>query len=229
MQIRRQNHLRVIFIAITRWQQHIKNFIWVTRWRQNDKNGKWNAIRRAIGLLFLSPEHPISFSQMFSINHQYLSATEKMVWVSHSSENFHSLNPGFSGGPAGRESVCLQRKRHRRCGFDPWVRKIPWRRESQPTPVFLPGESHGQRYSPWDHKKVRHDWATNTVTLWSLWVSSCYTEIKTYEKQAFYSPVQPSGDLGARYTALPRYMLSGKLTSLCLTPLPVSRNDNSNC
>ena len=37
-------------------------------------------------------------------------------------------------------------------GFDPWVRKIPWRRKWQPTPVFLPGESHGQRslvgYSP---------------------------------------------------------------------------------
>ena len=37
--------------------------------------------------------------------------------------------------------------------FEPWVGKIPWRREWQPTPVFLPGESHGQRnlvgYSPW--------------------------------------------------------------------------------
>ena len=33
----------------------------------------------------------------------------------------------------------------RRCGFDPCVRKIPWRRKWQPTPVFLPGESHGQR------------------------------------------------------------------------------------
>ena len=29
--------------------------------------------------------------------------------------------------------------------FDPWVRKIPWRRKWQPTAVFLPGESHGQR------------------------------------------------------------------------------------
>ena len=41
--------------------------------------------------------------------------------------------------------------------FDPWVRKIPWRREWQPTPVFLPGEFHGQRslvgYSPWDWKE----------------------------------------------------------------------------
>ena len=33
----------------------------------------------------------------------------------------------------------------RRRGFSPWVRKIPWRREWQPTPVFLPGEFHGQR------------------------------------------------------------------------------------
>ena len=32
-----------------------------------------------------------------------------------------------------------------RCGFNPWVGKIPWRRAWQPTPVFSPGESHGQR------------------------------------------------------------------------------------
>ena len=41
----------------------------------------------------------------------------------------------------------------RETGFDPWVRKIPWSRKWQPTPVFLPGEFHGQRslkgYSPW--------------------------------------------------------------------------------
>ena len=36
-------------------------------------------------------------------------------------------------------------KRHKRRGFDPWVRKIPWRRPWQPTPVFLLGESHAQR------------------------------------------------------------------------------------
>ena len=29
-----------------------------------------------------------------------------------------------------------------RCGFNPWVRKIPWRREWQPIPLFLPGDSH---------------------------------------------------------------------------------------
>ena len=51
-----------------------------------------------------------------------------------------------------KEAAC----QHRRPRFDPWVRKIPWRRKWQPTPVFLPGESHRQRilvgYSPWSHK-----------------------------------------------------------------------------
>ena len=46
---------------------------------------------------------------------------------------------------------------HRRHIFNPWVRKIPWRRKRQPTPVFLPGKSHGreawQGYSPWGHRK----------------------------------------------------------------------------
>ena len=41
--------------------------------------------------------------------------------------------------------------------FNPWVKKILWRRKWQPTPVFLPGKSHGQRslagYSPWGHKE----------------------------------------------------------------------------
>ena len=41
-----------------------------------------------------------------------------------------------------RERNCLQYERPR---FDPWVRKIPWRRNWPPTPVFLPGEFHGQR------------------------------------------------------------------------------------
>ena len=52
------------------------------------------------------------------------------------------------------QRICLQCRRPR---FDPWVRKIPWRRKWQPTPAFLPGESHGERrlggYSPWGHKE----------------------------------------------------------------------------
>jgi len=63
------------------------------------------------------------------------------------------LLPGWL---CGKESACQcrKRKRHR---FDPWVGQIPWRRAWQPSPVFLPGESHGQRslvdYSPWGHKE----------------------------------------------------------------------------
>ena len=52
-------------------------------------------------------------------------------------------------------------KRH---GFNPWVEKIPWKRKQQPTSLFLPGKSHGQRslvcYNSWGHKRVRHDLAT---------------------------------------------------------------------
>ena len=56
---------------------------------------------------------------------------------------------GFPGGS------CLQ---CRRPGFSSWIGKIPWKRAWQPTPVFLPGESHGQRnlagYSPWGCKEL---------------------------------------------------------------------------
>ena len=46
--------------------------------------------------------------------------------------------------------------------FDPWVRKIPWRRKWQSTPMFLPRRSHGQRsmagYSPWGSKELDMGW-----------------------------------------------------------------------
>ena len=51
---------------------------------------------------------------------------------------------GFPGGTSSKEPTC-QCRRCKRHGFDPWVRKISCRKAWQPTPVFLPGESHGQR------------------------------------------------------------------------------------
>ena len=58
------------------------------------------------------------------------------------------------GGASGKEPACRRRKR---CGFDPWVRRIPWRRKRQPIPIILPGESHGQKslagYSPQGYKE----------------------------------------------------------------------------
>ena len=59
---------------------------------------------------------------------------------------------GFPGVSDSKESAC-----NADLGFDSWVGKIPFRREWQPTPVFLPGEFHEQRsvvgYSPWGHKE----------------------------------------------------------------------------
>ena len=58
---------------------------------------------------------------------------------------------------------CLSGKEHasqcRRHRFDSWVRKIPWRRKWQPTPVFLPGKSHRQRRQSMGLHRVRHIWA----------------------------------------------------------------------
>ena len=75
--------------------------------------------------------------------------------------NIFRATRGFPGGAVVKNLQC---GRHRRCGFDPWARKIPWRRAWQPTPVFLTGESHGQGslvgYSPWGHTEsdtTEHD------------------------------------------------------------------------
>ena len=60
----------------------------------------------------------------------------------------------------------------RRPGFNPWLRKIPRRRKWQPTPVLLPGKSHGQRslvgYSLWGLKRVVHNLANKQPPPWHL-------------------------------------------------------------
>ena len=56
---------------------------------------------------------------------------------------------GFPGGSAGKESACNVG----RPGFNPWVGKIPWRRERLPTSVFWPGEFHGL-FSSWGRKEL---------------------------------------------------------------------------
>ena len=120
--------------------------------------------------------------------------------------------PSYMGLPwwlGWKESACQARK----LGFGPWV----WRRKWQPTPVFLPGESHGQRnlagYSPWGHKELdMTDWlgvqASNThkarknsaVTqeIFNKWKCDWYgwlqptalqvSKVTQYRSEAFYSP-----------------------------------------
>ena len=79
-----------------------------------------------------------------------------------------------------RLRICLQCRRHGRWRYDPWVGKIPWRRKWQPTPVFLPEKSHGQRslvgYSPrggkswtwqmsWARAQQKHDSAETETAI----------------------------------------------------------------
>ena len=79
---------------------------------------------------------------------------------------FHCQGPGlhpwsgnFPGGAGGKKPAC-QYRRWERCRSDPWVRKIPWRKIRQLTPVFLPGESRVQSYSPWVCNELHgHDWS----------------------------------------------------------------------
>ena len=61
-------------------------------------------------------------------------------------------SPGFPAGSAAKNLPAKQEPQ------DPWVKKIPWRSTWQPTPIFSPGESHGQRslvgYRPRGHKEL---------------------------------------------------------------------------
>ena len=71
-------------------------------------------------------------------------------------------------------------------GFESWIRKIPWRRAWQPTPVFLPGESYGQRslvgYSLWGCKKS--DMAEMTEYACTLMVFSWSVESEVQETKS---------------------------------------------
>ena len=74
---------------------------------------------------------------------------------------------GFPGGASGKEPTCQCRRRNRH-KFNPWVRKIPWKRKWQPTPVFLPGESHEQtkpgRLQSIGLQRVWCDWSNLAYT-----------------------------------------------------------------
>ena len=73
-----------------------------------------------------------------------------------SSQHYDWASWGFPGGTSGKEPACDVGDIGD-AEFDPWVRKIPWRRARQPTPVFLPQKSHGQGslvgYGPWGRKE----------------------------------------------------------------------------
>ena len=86
---------------------------------------------------------------------------------------------GFPGVASGKEPTC-QCRILKRCGFELWVGKIPWRRAWQPTAVFLPGESHGQTslvgYSP----KGRTESDTSKVCVYTHTYKHTHTHTHTH-------------------------------------------------
>ena len=73
----------------------------------------------------------------------------------------HSTDLGFPGGAVVKESAC-QHKRWKRCGFNPWVRKIPWSRKWQPSPISWTEEPGGLQSR--GSQGVGHNRATHTKT-----------------------------------------------------------------
>ena len=73
----------------------------------------------------------------------------------------------FPGGSVGKDSA-YNAGYTGEAGSIPWGGEIPWRKAWQPTPVFLPGKSHGQRnltgYSLWGRKRIEQDWESEHIT-----------------------------------------------------------------
>ena len=93
------------------------------------------------------------------------------IWATREVKQVQYIRLGFLGGSHCEDATGQSR---RPC-FDPWVWKIPWRREWLPTLVFLPGESNGQRslvdYNPWGCKELdTTEWlSTHTEMLTRLY------------------------------------------------------------
>ena len=77
-----------------------------------------------------------------------------------------TCNLGFPGGACCKEPAC-QCRRRKRCGFNPWVGKIAWRRAWQPTLVLLPGESQGQEPGGAMAHRVPKSWTQLITQTWA--------------------------------------------------------------
>ena len=86
----------------------------------------------------------------------------------------------MESGITGQEHTCKSR-RHKRCKFNPWVRKIPWRRAWTHTQLYLPEESHGQKslvgYSPQGCKESDMTEATKHTCSFTKFQLSSVTQL----------------------------------------------------
>ena len=106
------------------------------------------------------------------------------------------LTQGFPGGSSGKEPTC-QCRRPNRQGFYPWIGKIPWKRVRQPTPVFLPGESHEQFST--QQAYISSIQSLSRVRLFvTPWVVACQAPLSMgFSRQEYWSglPYPPQRDL----------------------------------
>ena len=111
---------------------------------------------------------------------------------------------GFPKWRSGKEPAC-QYWRHKRCGFDHWVWKIPWRRKWQPYPVFLPGESRGQRslmgYSPRIAKELAVTEHAHTRVC-ERRCGSCHSTIISELCEVFFHFISSPTSLGLLFSPL---------------------------
>ena len=115
---------------------------------------EWKPFRLPSWLAFWPPtsilQYPC-FYQLTCLQISLIKSREKMLNL-----GTMSASPQMVRG----WGIYLPTQETREMWVDPWVGKIPWRRKWQPTPVFLPGESHGQRslagYGPWGQRVRRN-------------------------------------------------------------------------
>ena len=125
----------------------------VTRWKQSVFSAQVRRKRKTKQLVNTHICVARHFARYFEVYHRIIrhDIGPKNPILFKKWQHMQSINFCTTGGTSSKEPAC-QCRRLRRSKFDPWVRKIPWRRAWQPNPVFLPGESNWQRslvgYSP---------------------------------------------------------------------------------
>ena len=129
-----------------RWHLSLASFLWIaqdhkTNWRQEEKGTTEDEMVMAslnqctwVWASFGNWSWTGELGVCSPWGHKESDTTERLNWTG---------LMGFPSGSMVKNPPAMQKIQKPR--FDPWVRKIPWKRKWQPTPVFFPGESHGQR------------------------------------------------------------------------------------
>ena len=128
----------------------------------------WNINKRLLFVIKGASKWFFNIMVIVLENKIYFIANNVLITIQDKNYTYICKHMGFPGSVSGKEPTC-QCRRHKRSGFNPWVGKIPWRRAWQLIPVFLPGESHGQkRLQSIGSQRVGHDW--NARMYWYMFM-----------------------------------------------------------